>query len=81
MTYGFRPEHIVIDPAGIAARVVVVEPTGSETQLNARIGNTPITAIFRDRISLLPGETVSLLPDTSRAHVFDTETAQCLTQG
>jgi multiple sugar transport system ATP-binding protein len=65
---------MIIDPTGVPGRVVVVEPTGSETQLNARIGNNPITAIFRERITLSPGEAVSMLPDLSRAHVFDSET-------
>jgi multiple sugar transport system ATP-binding protein len=72
VTLGFRPEHILIDPAGIEAEVIVVEPTGSETQVNVRAGGQTITAVFRDRVDLSPGQKVSFLPDLTRAHVFDT---------
>jgi multiple sugar transport system ATP-binding protein len=72
--FGFRPQHLTIDPAGIPTQVVVVEPTGSETQLNGRVGSHVVTAIFHDRIDLNPGETVNLLPDIRRAHVFDAGT-------
>ncbi|MDB5585748.1 MAG: sugar transporter ATP-binding protein [Devosia sp.] len=78
ITYGFRPEHLSIDPSGMKATVVVIEPTGSETQVNARFGTTPITAIFRDRVDFRPGDSVPLLPDNKRAHVFDTLTGQRL---
>lgn len=33
VTYGIRPEHIEIGQGGISVRVVVTEPTGSETQV------------------------------------------------
>ena len=33
VVYGLRPEHIRIDPQGVPAEVVVIEPTGSETQV------------------------------------------------
>ncbi|MDB5530694.1 MAG: sugar transporter ATP-binding protein [Devosia sp.] len=78
VTYGFRPEHLSIDPAGMPAKVVVIEPTGSETQVNARLGATAITAIFRDRVNFRPGDSIPLLPDNKRAHVFDTQTGQRL---
>ena len=32
-TYGIRPEHFRLDDAGVPIEVVVVEPTGSETQV------------------------------------------------
>jgi multiple sugar transport system ATP-binding protein len=74
VVFGFRPQHLTISPAGIPTQVVVVEPTGSETQLNAKVGTHTITAIFHDRIDLNPGETVNLLPDIRKAHVFDAAT-------
>src|SRR5690606_5191747 len=41
--YGIRPEHFVIDAQnGIPAEVVVVEPTGSETQVFAKLGGQDI---------------------------------------
>src|SRR5690606_20231207 len=34
---GVRPEHIFIDPDGLPAELLLVEPTGSETQVLARL--------------------------------------------
>jgi multiple sugar transport system ATP-binding protein len=78
VTFGFRPEHILIDPQGIEARVLVVEPTGSETQLSATIGKNPITAVFRDRVDFQPDEMIRLMPDLKRAHIFDQATGERL---
>src|SRR5690606_10748011 len=42
---GIRPEHIAIAPggdAGFAARAVVTEPTGAETLITTRIGDTDL---------------------------------------
>ncbi len=71
VTFGFRPEHILVDQAGVEARVLVVEPTGSETQLNAIFGKNPITAVFRDRVNFRPDDIIRFLPDLARAHLFD----------
>ena len=40
ITYGIRPEHLVLADAGQAAQVVVVEPTGSEIHLVLRAGGS-----------------------------------------
>src|SRR6187431_2612592 len=71
-TYGVRPEHLKLDPnAGIPAEVVVVEPTGSETQVLMRIGNQQVVGIFRERIAAKPGETIKVTPDLSVIHLFN----------
>ncbi len=62
----------------IEAEVVVVEPTGSETQVVARIGTQDIIAVFRDRHEVSPGEKIHLLPRASAAHLFDKDTGQRL---
>ncbi|MET4388349.1 multiple sugar transport system ATP-binding protein [Bradyrhizobium sp. F1.4.3] len=72
--YGIRPEHLEFADVGIEAEVVVVEPTGSETQIVARIGTQDIIAIFRDRRQVKPGDRVYLRPRTSAAHLFDRDT-------
>ena len=73
-TYGVRPEHLKLDPnAGIPAEVVVVEPTGSETQVLMRIGNQQVVGIFRERISAKPGETIKVTPDLAVIHLFNKE--------
>ena len=72
--YGVRPEHLELAAGGIAATVAVVEPTGAETHVVLRVGETEIVAAFRDRHSFSPGETIHLKPRPDRAHIFDTAT-------
>jgi multiple sugar transport system ATP-binding protein len=55
----------------VPAEVVVIEPMGSETQLTARIGGQNVAAIFRDRISAKPGETIPLQVRPDLIHIFD----------
>src|SRR5882724_5217180 len=78
VTYGVRPEHLELASDGIEAEVVVVEPTGSETQVFAKIGTQDIIAVFRDRHEVSPGEKIHLLPRASAAHLFDKDTGQRL---
>jgi multiple sugar transport system ATP-binding protein len=73
---GIRPEHFDLAPDGMAAEVVVVEPTGSETLLAVRAGGQDLTCVLRERVSERPGETVSLRPN--RVHFFDAETGRRL---
>jgi multiple sugar transport system ATP-binding protein len=76
VTYGIRPEHIAIGEGGIPASVVVVEPTGSETQIFAKAGKDLIDAVVKDRINARPGEVVSFRIDPANVHLFDKETMQ-----
>jgi multiple sugar transport system ATP-binding protein len=77
--YGIRPEHFHIDAArGVAAKVAVIEPTGSETQVYARIGAQDVVGVFRDRISVEPGATLPLAPDPSKVHLFDGDSGRRL---
>jgi multiple sugar transport system ATP-binding protein len=69
-TYGIRPEHLSLAEDGIEARLVVVEPTGSETQVAMRINETPVTGAFRERIAGRPGETIRVKPDLGLVHLF-----------
>ena len=69
--YGIRPEHIQLRPDGIPATVVLVEPTGSETQVIARIGETSLTCAFRERVMAKPGETIHILPEMGLVHLFE----------
>ena len=72
--YGIRPEHLDIADDGFPARVSVVEPTGSETHVFLRFGETEIVAVFRDWHDFKPGQTVHLSPRVDRAHLFDVAT-------
>jgi multiple sugar transport system ATP-binding protein len=78
VVYGVRPEHLELAADGVMAEVVVVEPTGSETQIVARVGNQDIIAVFRDRHAVGPGENIHLRPRTSAVHLFDKETGKRL---
>jgi multiple sugar transport system ATP-binding protein len=78
VTFGVRPEHLVIAPEGVPVEVIVVEPTGSETQINVRYGRQEFVCLFRDRIVPRPGETMRVLPLARQIHLFDAETGQRL---
>jgi len=76
MTYGIRPEHLDIADDGFEAEVVVIEPTGSETQLVARLGQQEIIAVFRERHAFAPGQKIRLKPRAPVAHLFDATSGQ-----
>ena len=69
--YGIRPEHFSLDDAGIPVTVEVVEPTGSETQVVAKVAGHTITAVFRERIGARPGEVIRIAAQAQHAHLFD----------
>ena len=69
--FGVRPEHLIIADDGIACAVHVVEPTGSETHVLFKDGETEITAAFRQRLPLVPGSSLRLNADPSLTHLFD----------
>jgi multiple sugar transport system ATP-binding protein len=74
--YGVRPEHFQLNGGGVPARVNVIEPTGSETQVMAEFAGTPIIAAFRERVAARPGETIHITPDPAMVHLFDARTGQ-----
>jgi multiple sugar transport system ATP-binding protein len=75
--YGIRPEDLAIG-SDFKAEVSVVEPTGSETQVFAKVGGHPIVTVFRDRLSAQPGETLLLTPNLDAVHLFDAESGKRL---
>ena len=75
---GIRPEHLEVAADGFDAEVVVIEPTGSETQLFARVGEHEITAVFRERHAFAPGQRIRLRPQAHVAHVFDSSSGERL---
>jgi multiple sugar transport system ATP-binding protein len=78
--YGVRPEHLVLcEPGrGLPCSVVVVEPTGADTQILAQFGSVELTAVFRERHDLAPSSRVDLLPEAGRAHLFDAASGRVL---
>ena len=76
--YGVRPEHFTIADDGAEAEIVVVEPTGSETQVFAKLGGEQVVAVFRERHQFNPGDKVKLKPNPSLVHLFDEATGKRL---
>ncbi|WP_312419353.1 sn-glycerol-3-phosphate ABC transporter ATP-binding protein UgpC [Shinella sp.] len=76
VTYGIRPEDLILSDAGLPAHVLVVEPTGSETQIVARYRDQDIICLVRDRVTLKPGDAVHLQPKAQAAHLFENATGR-----
>ena len=77
--YGVRPEHFSLSDDGADAVVQVVEPTGSELQVVAKLGDSEIIAVFRERHQFKPGDKIRLKPDPRLIHLFDETTGKRLT--
>src|SRR5947207_832195 len=80
--YGTRPEHLELARGsdGLNAQVVVVEPTGADTQVFSKVGSVEVTSVFRERHEFRPGEAIRLAPNHERSHLFDAETGKSLAQ-
>ena len=78
VVYGIRPEHFVIADDGGEAEVQVIEPTGSEPQIAAKLGGDDIIAVFRERHHFKPGDKIRLKPDPQLVHLFDEPSGQRL---
>ncbi len=77
---GVRPEHLVLGSGsqGFGATVAVVEPTGADTLVFAKVGDAEVTAVFRERHDFRPGEAIRLVPDEARTHLFDAQSGMSL---
>jgi multiple sugar transport system ATP-binding protein len=78
--YGIRPGDIHLAPGaqGIAAKVIVVEPTGAETELLLQVGDAQIIVVIHGRTAAKPDDVVHLAIDTDKAHVFDSASGKRL---
>jgi multiple sugar transport system ATP-binding protein len=78
--YGVRPGDLRLSTTGqgIAAKVVVVEPTGAETELLLRVGEADLTMVMHGRTAVQPDETVYLEVAADKTHVFDAAGGQRL---
>lgn len=71
---GIRPEHLVPTTDGLPARVIVTEPTGSETQFTLRMGDQTVVCLVHERLSAVPGCDIAVKVDARHIHVFDQHT-------
>jgi multiple sugar transport system ATP-binding protein len=78
VVYGVRPEHLEIAADGFPARISVVEPTGSETLVFLRFGESELVALFRERHDFKPGDTLTLRPRADLVHLFDKQSGKRL---
>ncbi len=69
--YGIRPGDLTLAEQGIAGQVVVVEPTGAETELLIQVGTEQLILVLHGRTDAKPDQTVLLAVDAEKAHVFD----------
>ena len=74
--FGMRPEHLGLGQSGLPAEVIVVEPTGADTQLYCEVGGTDVVVVLRDRTSCRAGDRIHLVPDLEKAHLFDAASGQ-----
>jgi multiple sugar transport system ATP-binding protein len=78
IVYGVRPEHFLLSDDGAEAEVQVIEPTGSELQVVAKLGGDDVIAVFRERHQFKPGDKIRLKPDPRLIHLFDETTGKRL---
>lgn len=69
--YGIRPEHICIGEGVSKLKVVVMEPTGSETQVFAKFGDDLLNALVKGRVVSEPGAEIGFVIDPADVHLFD----------
>ena len=80
VVYSFRPEQLTLGATGngIAARILVIEPTGAGTHLYCEAFGSQICAVLGERVSFTPGETIWVQPKAELVHVFDSATGKVL---
>jgi multiple sugar transport system ATP-binding protein len=75
VAYGVRPEHLALTsvnaPGAVPAEVIVVEPTGAETELLVQAGAGQIILIMHGRTAVAPGERIGIAVEAGAVHLFD----------
>ncbi len=80
VSYGIRPGDIAIASSGqgIPAKVIVVEPTGAETELLLQVGSEKIIVVVHGRTDAGAGDMVGLTILADKSHLFDGKTGERL---
>ena len=71
---GIRPEHLAPAASGLTSEIAVIEPTGAETHIVARSGESELTSVLRERTDLAVGGQINLSAPPEAIHVFDQAT-------
>ena len=79
-TLGIRPEHLLLSTAGqgLGGKIVIIEPTGSETFVVVQLGEDRISALLHQRLTASIGDELWLAPQENTTHLFDSATTQRL---
>jgi len=72
-TLGMRPEAVMLDAAGVAARVDSIEYLGADQVLHCSIGNETLLVRTDGRQHAVAGQQVGLRWSAQDAHGFDAE--------
>ncbi len=80
VSYGVRPGDISLSSAGqgIAAKVIVIEPTGAETELLLDVGGAQIVVVIHGRTLAKPDDIIRLEIDSGKTHLFDSKSGERL---
>ena len=76
VAYGVRPTDISVSTTrtGISAKVIVVEPTGAETELLLEVGNSRLVVVMHGRTAARPDDVIHLEIAANKTHLFDDAT-------
>jgi multiple sugar transport system ATP-binding protein len=80
VVFGVRPTDMKISATGhgIPAKVIVVEPTGAETEILLQVGDMQMILVMHGRTNVEPDDMVYLEIAQAKAHVFDDASGQRL---
>lgn len=82
VVYGVRPTDLTLSAAGVGipATVIVVEPTGAETELLLEVGSVRLVLVTHGRTNVQPNDVVHLDISAGKSHLFDAATGLRLEQ-
>ena len=73
VTVGVRPESLEIAADGLLAEIVVVEPTGADTQIYCTLAGRDVNVVSRERHGFAPGQGIRLRVAPHKALLFDAD--------
>jgi len=73
VVYGVRPGDLSLGGGAeaVPAEVIVVEPTGAETELLVQAGASEIVVVMHGRTDVQPGQKIRLAVALDSVHLFD----------
>jgi multiple sugar transport system ATP-binding protein len=78
--YGFRPEEVHLDPAGLRLPLILAERIGARTILHLGRATDTLRAVFQGNPDLPAGD-IALAPDPAAIRLFDAATGAAIREG